>query len=115
MLISVILLSITSIGRVRLRPSQVAATSGTGRVVGKCYTSAYSQGIGIPGIDLAVNEYAFFAQDDFRVSPRFTLNMGLRWEYQKLPGVILPNPTTTIIPVDDSVSECGNFLAAERP
>lgn len=27
------------------------------------------------------NGLAFFAQDDFRVSPKFTLNYGMRWEY----------------------------------
>ena len=27
------------------------------------------------------NEVAFFAQDDFRLNSRFTLNVGLRWEY----------------------------------
>jgi len=27
------------------------------------------------------NGFSFFAQDDFRVSPRLTLNFGVRWEY----------------------------------
>ena len=27
------------------------------------------------------NGFSFFAQDDFRLAPKFTLNYGLRWEY----------------------------------
>jgi len=27
------------------------------------------------------NEYAFYGQDDWKISPRLTLNLGLRWEY----------------------------------
>jgi Carboxypeptidase regulatory-like domain/TonB dependent receptor len=27
------------------------------------------------------NEYAFYAQDDWKIAPRFTLNVGLRYEY----------------------------------
>jgi outer membrane receptor protein involved in Fe transport len=76
------------------------STTGTGKVPGKCYTSNYAQGIGIPGLDLAVNEYSLFVQDDWRVNPRFTVNAGLRWEYQKLPSPVLPNSSATIIPYD---------------
>lgn len=79
--------------------STVACSTST-RFAGKCYTSNYAQGIGIPGIDLAMNEVALFVQDDFRVNPRLTFNLGLRWEYQKLPGVQLPNSALTVIPYD---------------
>ncbi|HEV8591309.1 MAG TPA: TonB-dependent receptor, partial [Pyrinomonadaceae bacterium] len=76
------------------------STTGTGRVVGKCYTSNYSQGIGIQGLSLKVNEYAAFIQDDFRMTPRLTVNLGLRWEYQGLPDPVLANTSTVVIPRD---------------
>ncbi|MFZ1918577.1 MAG: carboxypeptidase regulatory-like domain-containing protein [Terriglobales bacterium] len=31
--------------------------------------------------DTRNNGYSFFAQDDYRLAPKFTLNFGLRWEY----------------------------------
>src|SRR6266851_1467579 len=80
------------------------------RLRGRCYTSSYQQGVGIQGIKFTENEYSFFAQLDTRVTPRFTLNSGLRYEYQKLPAAILPNtgmtfnnvsvPGSTVIPGD---------------
>ena len=30
------------------------------------------------------NHYAFFIQDDFKISPSFTLNYGLRYEYHPM-------------------------------
>jgi len=72
----------------------------TTRLAGRCYTSSYSQGVGIPGIKFSENEYAFFAQDDFRINPRLTVNLGLRFEYQQLPSAALPNSSTAIIPMD---------------
>jgi hypothetical protein len=76
----------------------VCATST--RLAGRCYTSNYVQGVGIQGIKFSENEYSFFVQDDFRINPRLTINLGLRYEYQQLPGATIPNTSTAIIPLD---------------
>jgi hypothetical protein len=41
-----------------------------------------------------LSEYAFFAQDDVRVTPKLTLNLGARYDYEKLacPPVTNPDP-----------------------
>ncbi len=79
--------------RTPLAASTLCAT-GT-RTVGRCYTSNYQQGVGSPGIKLATYDYNFFAQDDFRITPRLTVNLGLRWEYIKLPEPTLVNTNST--------------------
>ncbi|MCU1288873.1 MAG: TonB-dependent receptor plug [Acidobacteria bacterium] len=79
--------------------STTACATGTNRV-GRCYNGTYLQGIGIPGLKFSTHEYNFFLQDDFRVTPRLTVNLGLRYEYQKLPEAVLPNSSTTAIPND---------------
>jgi len=56
-----------------------------------CYSS-YQQAFGPLGFAFHTNDLAFFAEDSWRMLPRFTLNIGLRYEYEMLPGVILPNP-----------------------
>jgi hypothetical protein len=62
------------------------------RLAGKCYTSNYQQGFGQPRFSEKTTDWAFFAQDDWRVSPRLTLNLGLRWDYEKFPEPFLVNP-----------------------
>ena len=70
------------------------------RTIGKCYTSNYLQGVGFSGIKLTTYDYNFFVQDDFRISPRLTVNLGLRYEFIKMPEVQLPGVSTAIIPND---------------
>jgi len=44
-------------------------------------------------VDMRQKEFSFFAKDDWRVRPNFTVNLGVRWEYYGLPW--LANGMTT--------------------
>jgi hypothetical protein len=50
-----------------------------------------TSGLPDPYRGFRANEYAFFGQDDWRVSPRLTVNLGLRWEYFGPPHNFKPN------------------------
>jgi len=50
-----------------------------------------NNGLPDPYRGFRANEYAFFGQDDWRVSPRLTVNLGLRWEYFGPPHNFKPN------------------------
>ncbi|HZR30008.1 MAG TPA: TonB-dependent receptor [Terriglobales bacterium] len=68
-------------------------TCGTAAVPRPCYTS-YSQAFGPLGFEFTTNDYAFFGQDDWKILPRLSLSMGLRYEYEQLPSPFskLANP-----------------------
>ncbi|MGD0793380.1 MAG: TonB-dependent receptor [Terriglobales bacterium] len=61
------------------------------------------------------NEVAFYVQDDWRVSSRLTMNLGLRWEYFGPPHNFQPNidsnlyfgSTATPVPTFVGSSSCG--------
>jgi len=85
------------------------------RLAGRCYTSNFSQGIGSPGLKFATYDYNFFVQDDFRITPRLTVNLGVRYEYIKLPEAPLANTSTAIIPNDGrTFAEATSSLPDDR-
>lgn len=59
--------------------------------------SNYSQAIGLAAYEFSTPDLALFIQDDWRVTPRLTFSMGLRWEYQDFSNPQFPNTTTPIL------------------
>jgi len=75
------------------------ATSGLGNSISGGYKPQYysfSQGFGNPRLELATTDYAGFLTDDWRVTPRLTLSLGLRYEYEYIPSNPLPNTNGTV-------------------
>jgi outer membrane receptor protein involved in Fe transport len=66
-----------------------AAKSGTVSATGigttPCYTS-FTQGFGPAAFDLATTDYGAFIQDNWKLSPRLTLELGVRYDYEQIPG-----------------------------
>ncbi len=78
-------------------PAGVTCVNST-RTAGRCYTSNYVQGFGVVAAELKTYDFALFIQDDWRVSPRLTVNLGFRWEYEQLPDAQIPNSSTITVP-----------------
>jgi outer membrane receptor protein involved in Fe transport len=77
------------------------------RRVGKCYAGNFNQGFGVLGLTMKTTDINYFIQDDWRVNPRFTLNLGLRYEYQRNPNPVNPNPG--LPRTDNKVDDRNNF------
>ncbi|HTD95713.1 MAG TPA: TonB-dependent receptor [Edaphobacter sp.] len=47
--------------------------------------NTFIQGFGAPGLEFQTSDYAFFAEDNWKLSKRLTVTFGLRYEYEQLP------------------------------
>jgi hypothetical protein len=49
------------------------------------YWQSYAQTFGNPVLDTRINDYGFYAEDQWRATSRLNVNYGVRYEYAKLP------------------------------
>ena len=89
-------------------PTTLNLTTGAGPANYKSHYNGFVQAFGPRVFDLNTSDYAFFAEDDWKVTPRLTLNLGVRYEYESIPAAILPNTADT-----STVARAGNKTIAE--
>jgi hypothetical protein len=87
----------TNSGALRALSAATPTTNPLGRCVsstrraGKCYAGNFDQGFGVLGLIMKTQDLDYFIQDDWRATPRLTLNLGLRYEYQRNPQPVAVN------------------------
>ncbi len=59
---------------------------------GQKHWQSYTQTFGNPIVDATINDYGFYAQDQFLVTPKLTVNYGVRYDYAQLPQPTVFNP-----------------------
>src|SRR3989440_5368943 len=89
-------------------PSNTPCYSST-RTVGKCYGGNFNQGLGVLGLTMKTTDFNLFLQDDWRVTPRLTLNLGLRYEYQRNPDAIASHINPLLPQTANKVNDKNNF------
>ena len=73
-----------------------ATTTPTGVGLYPCYNS-YQQGYGPTTFDFATLDYGFFGQDNYKITPRLTLELGLRYDYESTPAPLASLTTASTV------------------
>ncbi len=80
------------------KPNVTASRAATGNPVADAllgWTSGTNNGLPL-GEDIANPYWGFYAQDDWRLTPKLTINLGLRWELYGQPRSVRFDPTTPV-------------------
>jgi len=73
----------------------------SGNTAGGKRWQSYYQTLGTPSVEFTIRDHGVYAQDQYRVTPKLTLNYGVRYEYAALPQPTITNPDfpqTGVIP-----------------
>jgi hypothetical protein len=73
--------------------------------------TSYVQFTGDGEVNLAINQLAFYVQDDWRVSPRLTLSPGLRYDAQWNPDYAEPSEPGNRFPLATSIPDDTRMIA----
>src|SRR4030095_15900145 len=74
------------------------------RASGLCYGGNFNQGLGVLGLTMYTTDFNVFAQDDWRITPKLTLNLGIRYEYQS-------NPTNDAARINPALPQTANRVS----
>ena len=73
-----------------------------------CYNS-YNQGFGPAIFQIATTDYGFFVQDDWKMTPRLTVNLGARYDYESFPSPISSVANSTLPQTANRPSDKNNI------
>ncbi len=79
--------------------------AGTGQ---PCYNNL-QQGVGPAVFEIATTDYGFFAQDDWKIMPRLTLNLGVRYDFESFPQPISSVTNASLPQTANRPSDKNNF------
>ncbi|WP_049961231.1 TonB-dependent receptor [Pseudacidobacterium ailaaui] len=88
-----------------------SSQSQMGRGSYPCYYG-FTQGFGTPKFTITTMDYGFFVQDDWKLTPRLTLNLGVRYDYEHVPPpfpTLLKTEVNYYAPTANHPSDTNNF------
>ena len=95
-----------------LSKSKTCTSAGTGVNAAGTGTACYNtfqQGFGPAVFDIATTDYGFFVQDDYKIYPRLTLNLGVRYDYVSYPQPIASVANPALPQTANRPSDKNNF------